>query len=180
MLYNTGLKNCTYKVSGSLTRKPLTGAQKISFASNSAERTISVRTDKGAVAYSDTIETGKTATLEIVQLPVDFLVDVLGYDYTNGILTEKTKHKATHFSLYYEVQTDTEPQRVQIFDCVCAKPDFDVTTITNTPSVDIKKLKLLISPEKTNIGISDNYSRSTSHSENATAFDTWFSTISEG
>ena len=85
MLFNTGLKNCSYKASGSLTRKPLAGAQKISFSNNTAERQIKVRTTS-ITSYNETIEIGKAAALEVVQLSVDFLVDVLGYSYENGIL----------------------------------------------------------------------------------------------
>lgn len=174
MLFNTGLKNCSYKASGSLTRKPLAGAQKISFSNNTAERQIKVRTTS-ITSYNETIEIGKAAALEVVQLSVDFLVDVLGYSYENGILTENLKRKPTHFSLYYEVQSDTEPTRIQIYDCVCTKPDFDATTITNNPSVDTKKLKLIINPENFN-GITGKISRSVTYSENATAYSTWFET----
>ena len=124
------------------------------------------------VRGGENIEAGKLADLDIVQLPVSFLVDVLGYTLTAGnVLVENAQYKPVHFSLFYEQQTDTEPVRTQVFDVCCVRPDFDVTTMTNRPSVDIKKLKLIINADVRSTSAN---LRTISREDNAELFDTWF------
>lgn len=167
-LYNTGFRNFAYKISGG-TMTPLEGAQKLSFTVQSAARELMVRTASGMAAYTENVETGRKADLEIVQLPVSFLVDVLGYTLVDGILTEGL-HRPVHFSLFYEQQTDGEPIRTQLYDVCCTRPNFDVTTMTNRPSVDIRKLSLVVNADQSE----QVYSQSVSREDNAEAFDTWF------
>ena len=169
--YYTGFRNFLYKV-GSGELKPLYGAQKISFKQQTVPRSLTVRVGAGALNYSENIEAGKLADLDIVQLPVSFLVDVLGYTLTAGnVLVENAQYKPVHFSLFYEQQTDTEPVRTQVFDVCCVRPDFDVTTMTNRPSVDIKKLKLIINADVRSTSAN---LRTISREDNAELFDSWF------
>lgn len=172
--YYTGFRNFAYKVSGG-TKTPLAGAQKLSFTSQNASRELTVRVGSGAAAYAENIETGRTADLDIVQLPVSFLVDVLGYTVDeNGVLTEGLLNRPVHFSLFYETQTDGEPIRTQLYDVCCTRPNFDVTTMTNKPSVDIRKLKLTINAD---LRSTKNFGRSVSREDSAEQFDTWFGEV---
>lgn len=172
--YYTGFRNFAYKINGG-TMTPLKGAQKLSFASQNANRDLTVRVGSSAAAYSENIETGRTADLDIVQLPVSFLVDVLGYTVDkNGVLTEGLLHRPVHFSLFYENQTDGEPIRTQLYDVCCTRPNFDVTTMTNKPSVDIRKLKLIINADLRNTKA---FERSVSREDSAEQFDTWFGEV---
>ena len=171
MLYTVGIRNCAYKISGG-NMSPLIGAQKLSFATQNAKRDMIVRVGSGAAAYSEDYETGRTADLSIVQLPVSFLVDVLGYTVSeNGVLTEGLLNRPVHFSLFYETQTDGEPIRTQLYDVCCTRPNFDVSTMTNKPSVDIRKLKLTINADLRN---TKTFGRSVSREDSAEQFDTWF------
>lgn len=178
-----GFRNFSYKlIGGSYERLPLRGAQKISVAPQSSQRTVNVRTSSGVmVPYTEQIETGKQATVEITYLPISFLTDVLGYSYENGILSEPYRFRSAHFSLYYEQQTNEGPIRTQLFNCACTKPSFDVTTISDQLSADTKKLTLILNPELNTYNPSEpfgNYSRSTTKAANPTAFDTWFEQLS--
>lgn len=175
MRYSTGFNSFAYRVRGGSTLSPLIGAQKLAFSEGTDNRDLIVRLDSGdVIQYSETVSTGRTATLDIVQLPADFLKNVLGYTQgTSKVLVEGIQRTYTHFSLFYQYETDTEPVRVQLYDVVCAKPNFDVTTITNRPSVDIKKLKLIINPDIS----AGAYSRSITRSENASLYDSWFGVV---
>lgn len=172
--YYTGFRDFAYKISGG-TMTPLKGAQKLSFATQSASRELTMRVGSGAAAYSESVETGRTADLSIVQLPVSFLVDVLGYTVDeNGVLTEGVLRRPVHFSLFYEVQTDGEPIRTQLYDVCCVRPNFDVTSMTNKPSVDIRKLKLIVNADLRNTKA---YERSVSREDSAEMFNTWFGEV---
>ena len=169
--YYTGFRNFAYKISGGI-KTPLAGAQKLSFTSQSASRDMTVRVGSGAAAYSESIETGRAADLSIVQLPVSFLV---GYTMDeNGVLTEGLLHRPVHFSLFYEMQTDGEPIRTQLYDVCCIRPNFDVTTMTNKPSVDIRKLRLIVNAGLRN---TKTFGRSVSREDSTEIFDTWFGEV---
>lgn len=176
--FSTGFRNFAYKAQGSFDKLPLPGAQKLSPSSQTVQRTLLVRTGTGAVNYTDTIGTIEQKTLEIVYLPESFLVDILGYQISDGTITEPILYRPKHFSLFYETQTDTEPIRTQLFDVVCGKPEFDVTSITNRLNVDVRRLALTLNPELKAFSPQQpfgGYSRSVKRSDNAEAFDTWWS-----
>lgn len=180
--YNLGFKNFKYVVrNGGIQSPPaaLPGAIKISFKPRTASRTLSVRLSDGTMSsISKTMDDGITAQLSIVDLPEDFLKNVLGWTKaTDGTMYEGQQPEV-HFTLLYETQGATEPTRHMLFDCVCLKPTYDATTKSASPSIDTKTLDLLISPNLTeNSAAYGKYKRQVKRSENSTLYDNWFGLV---
>lgn len=179
--YSTGISNCMYAVRGSNVKKRLNGAVKLSFKPSPEDRTLIVRGNSGGVMQiTDTRRSGiRQATLEIVSLPVSFLVDVLGWTQdSNGVLYEGLQPDVG-ISLYYETENGGRPIRHQLYDCVVCAPNFDVSTITGRLSADTRKLDIIINPYRNNYYRdinSDKYSRQIAREDNPTLFNSWFGT----
>lgn len=149
--YNTGFCNFHYRVVGwnsSIRAKRFPGAVRLSFKPQTQERKVLVRTDSGLLLSESLAkhEASREATLEIVSIPKSFLTDVLGWTETaEGILIEG-QHPDTHVTLYYETDNGDNPIRHKLYDVVFGRPSFDVSTIADTPSADIRKLELTVNP----------------------------------
>lgn len=174
-----GFKNFYYAVrtsTGTGTPVPMPGAIKISVKPQTENRVINIRRSDGTlIQYTEgAVETGKTATVDIINLPVSFLTDILGYTIDeNGVLIEH-EQQAKHFVLLYENTRNGEAVRHQYTDCVCSKPNFDVTTITSEAGIDKKSLELILNPD---IFGSGGYSKSITESQNPEIFAKWFDKV---
>ena len=112
--------------------------------------------------------------LEIVTLPQQFLIDVLGYELTDGVLIEG-EHPIVHFALLFETQNaGGEPVRHSYLDCVCKKPKYDVTTLAQSSRIDTRKLELIANKD---IYGSLKYKKSVTASQNLTVFNNWFNQL---
>lgn len=170
--YSTGISNCMYAVHGSNVKKRLNGAVKLSFKPSSEDRTLIVRDSRGgAMQFTDTRRSGiRQATLDIVSLPVSFLVDILGWTQdSSGVLYEGLQPDVS-ISLFYETENGGRPIRHQLYDCVVCAPSFDVSTITGRLSADIRKLDIIVNPD-TSTG---KYSRQIARDDNGELFNNWF------
>lgn len=181
--YSTGFRNFKYcmKNGGSVAAPvPLPGAMKISRKPQTTSRALSVRLNDGSiVTYTEILETATAATLSIVSLPDEFLIDVLGYFRAEDGSLYEGRQPVAHFTLLYETQGFTEPTRHRLFDCVCSKPSFDVTSMGSTPSIDTRSLELFINPDIVMSGKAY-YEQKIRRSENAKLYDTWFGMIPQG
>ena len=109
--------------------------------------------------------------LEIVALPQQFLIDVLGFVLSNGVLIEG-EHPVIHFALLFETQNvGGEPVRHSYLDCVCRKPTFDVSTLSRSPKIDTRKLDLIANKD---IFGTMKYKKSVTASQNSVIFNNWF------
>lgn len=117
------------------------------------------------------VDKGIKLDLEIVSLPESFLIDVLGYTLSNGILIEN-EHPKIHFALLYETHfTDGRAIRHSYMDCVCAKPKFDATTLSSSFNIDTKRLELRANKD---IFGSNCYKKSITADQNSLVFNHWF------
>lgn len=124
------------------------------------------------VGYRDK---GMKLDLEIVSLPQSFLTDVLGYTIgSNGIIIEN-EHPIVHFALLYETQdTAGFAVRHSYMDCVCEKPKFDVTTLSNSFSIDARKFSLVVNKDIFGVKC---YKKSITAAQNETIFNDWFNRL---
>jgi phi13 family phage major tail protein len=124
------------------------------------------------VGYRDK---GIKLDLEIVNLPLSFLTDVLGYTVTSSGILIENEHPLVHFALLYENQnTDGTAVRHSYPDCVCEKPKFDVTTLSNNFSIDTKKLNIIANKDIFGSGC---YKKSITAEQNATIYNNWFNQV---
>lgn len=173
--YNTGIQNCMYAIHGSSTKKQLNGAIKLSFRPSSGDRKLLVRDSKGAaMQYTDVRRSNtRQATLEIVSLPVSFLIDVLGWTQdSSGVLYESIQPDI-HISLFYETENGGHPIRHQLYDCVVCSPSFDVSTMTRQLSVNPRKLDIIVNPDRS----TGKFSRQIARDDNTTLYNNWFESV---
>ena len=113
--------------------------------------------------------------LEIVSLPVQFLVDVLGYTIdSNGVLAEGG-HPAVHFALLYETRTTEQgPVRHCYMDCICKKPKFDAATLSGSSGFCTRKLEIAANKD---IFGSGKYKKSVTEEQSASVFAGWFNAL---
>lgn len=176
--YNTGFCNFHYRVVGwnaSIKAKRFPGAIRLSFKPQTQERKVLKRTDSG-ILLSESLarhEATREAVLEIVSIPKSFLIDVLGWtEDPSGILIEG-QHPDTHVTLYYETDNGGDPTRYKVHNVVFSRPSFDVSTMTDTPSADIRKLELTVNPE------GGNYQRRLAKADavDISTYNNWFETV---
>lgn len=113
--------------------------------------------------------------LTIVSLPVQFLVDVLGYTIdSNGVLAEGG-HPAVHFALLYETGT-TEQGAVRhcYMDCVCKKPKFDAATLSASSGFNTRTLEIAANKDIFGSGM---YKKSISEQDDPQVFAEWFTGV---
>ena len=176
--YSVGFRNfkyCLVSKWGTVSPIALPGAMKISIKPKTTSRTVTARLDSGNVTErTETYGAGSTATLSIISLPDSFLTDVLGYiKGADNVLIEGDR-KIVHFSLLYETQGLIEPTRHILLDCVCSKPDFDVTTMSNNIGIDARTLSITCDPHIDSTTKKAYYHKSVKRSENSTLYDNWF------
>ncbi|NMA65316.1 MAG: hypothetical protein GX957_03630 [Clostridiaceae bacterium] len=139
-----GISKCHYSIfkNGAYTApKALLGAVSMSLAP-----IITVK--QKSFLMGNTLVTGQkddgyNITLDIFSLSIDFVCEVLGYTTENGLLIENQNNKVVKFKLLYETESMDKPIRHCIYNCTCQKPTFDVTTITETVSINPKKLTII-------------------------------------
>lgn len=148
---NTGFSNFHYRVIGwnaSIKPKALTGAIKLSYKPQTQERTVLVRTSGGLIQQQvlGKRESIRTASLQVISLPESFLIDVLGWEVSDGGRLVEGEFPEKHLQIRYETNNLGEPMRHLLYDVVVSKPSFDVSTISSTPSADTRSLELTVNP----------------------------------
>lgn len=167
-----GINNCYYSVikNGEYTA-PVRLAGAVSFADSITANEKSI--NKGGHNIVVDFEYGnRTGELSVFYLPKSFMTDVLGYVDDDGVLVEyDDKHKApVKFALLFETLTDGMPIRYVYYMCICQKPDFAVSTVTEQVNIEPKRLKLSIQPRPCCGGVR----AFVSENDNAEMFNTWF------
>lgn len=127
-----GLSKCYYCTKGG-TPKPLSGAVELILNANvrtSASESLNLPSE-----IKDAENIGYTGKLQLASLPVDFCVDIFGYQLTeDGILDEMYSFaELTEFQLLW--QTEGETARNVLYKCVATKPN--ITDKTNGNNVNI-------------------------------------------
>lgn len=173
-----GIENCHFSVlaAGAYnTPVAMPGAVAINIRSDTEIVTTNVRTGSKAIIERPVgiADKCKNISLEIVSLPYEFLTQVLNYETdANGIFVEK-RQRTVIFALLFETKNGSSKTRHSMLECVCNKPEYDCTTLSNRISVNTRKLDIVSYPSL----ITENYGKSVSENENKTIFDNWFNAV---
>ena len=137
--------------------------------------TANVRTAHGTTAErpTDIIDNGKKIILDIASLPIDFLIGILGYVQDDNSVLIEGKQIYVPFALLYETQTNSTSTRYSLIECVCKKPKYDCTTMSNSVSVNTRQLEIMSYP-CIDTGY---YGKSISKNINQTVFANWFKKV---
>ena len=85
------------------------------------------------VYYTSVANNGYEGDLELALVPDSFYKDVLGFgEDTNGVLYENAGAEPVHFALTFQVETDTGPKRVVLYNCVAQRPSVASSTKEDT------------------------------------------------
>lgn len=173
-----GVENCYFSVLAAgeyNTPVAMPGAVAMSVKPDTEIVTTNVRTNSKTIVerpigFADRC---KNISLEVVSLPCEFLTQILNYEIdNNGVLIEKKQQKVV-FALLYETRKNGKRVRHLMSECVCNKPEYDCTTLSNTTSVNTRKLNIVSYPNL----VTGTYGKAISENENETIFDDWFCKI---
>lgn len=174
-----GISNCHFAIKKTANYYtppvPMPGAIGMSVDPDINIITANVRTAIGTTSEhpTDIIDGGKKITLDIASLPIEFLTGILGYvQDDNGVLVEG-KQVYVPFALLYETQTNSTSTRYSLIECVCKKPKYDCTTMSNSVSVNTRQLEIMSYP-CIDTGY---YGKSISKNINQTVFANWFKNV---
>lgn len=146
MIY--GISNCFYAVRGKggySTPSPLKYAVEADIKSNKVSQTAKICGIERAIGH---FGDGYAINLKLYELPSHFLQAVLHYTKENGILKEISNVNSVHFALMFETK---ENKRFEYPDCCCLPPNFDVSTVTDTITMNPFSLSIAAVPRPTDM-----------------------------
>lgn len=141
MIY--GISNCFYAVRGNgtySTPAPLKFAVEADIKSNKTSQTAHVSGVERVIGH---FGEGYIISLKLYSLPSHFLQSVLHYVKENGVLKEMNNVAPIHFALMFETK---ENVRFEYPDCCCLPPNFDVSTVTDTVTLNPFNLTITAVP----------------------------------
>lgn len=139
-----GIKNCKYAPitavaeDGKVTYgevKPLLGAVNISLQATG--ESIEEFADDG-VWYAETLNSGYDGTLELQEIPEEFVTECLGQtkDETSGAIIENENDQPKEFALFgemsYRGDSTRKGKRFWLYRCMASRPEIAGSTKTNT------------------------------------------------
>lgn len=177
-LIHCGIENCHFSLfdeSGTYsTPVPMTGAVSLNVKTDVNISNVKVHLSDGTVATqpAEADEEYKEIELEVASLPDDFLSQILGYEQNKwGIWAEK-KQKIQPFALLCETSSDNVRVRRSFLNCVCAKPEFDCTTLAGSVKADTRKLKIYAYVQQ-----STGYYSKFIYDDGSARFENWFKNV---
>jgi hypothetical protein len=96
----------------------------------------------------------------------------LGYEQDEKGIRSKGEQVIQPFALLYETKTDNVRVRHSLLNCVCAKPEFDCTTLAGSIKADTRKLKIY-SYMKTSKKSYGNFI----YDDGGNCFENWFNNV---
>lgn len=85
------------------------------------------------VYYTSVANNGYEGDLELAMFTDDFYKDILGFKAdSKGVLYEDAGAEPVHFALTFQVETDTGPKRVVLYNCVAQRPSVAASTKEET------------------------------------------------
>lgn len=139
-----------------LAPRPLPGAVKLNLDPDVKYNAFEDINDKSGVErrYSRKIK-GFKGTLQVVQLPKDFLIDVLNWEYIDGMLRRRAEETLiTDFALLYE--TEGDKARHIYYDVQCEPEGVDIETIAEKVVFNPVELPVIAYP-RSNDGFIDGF-----------------------
>lgn len=129
------------------------------------------------IYYSSTANQGYEGDLEIALIPDSFKTDVLGMTADkNGALIETSDDVIKSIALGFEVQGDSMPRRTWMYNCQVSRPADESATTEASKTPNTETLSISCMPRLTDRAVKCVMTKTT---ENATAFDGFFSAVYE-
>ena len=148
------------------------GAQE--FTSDIIGGSTTVRADDIVVAQLNQ-NGGRTLTLKVTEVPVDFKKDILGYKETaEGNLVEITNAPVVTFALGVEFQGDVKARRVWYFLCTVTPVSDGTKSKTESVEANATTLTITVRPIEAN---DDNLVNQITASKGDANYDTFFATV---
>ena len=100
--------------------------------------------------FKKTAKNGYTGSLEVADIPEEFLTDILGQTKdNNGAIIENSDDTEARFALMCEVNGDPSKRRVVFYDCLATRPSIEYST--NEEGIEVKTctMDLTITPRST-------------------------------
>lgn len=127
--------------------------------------------------FVSTSKQGYTGSLEIADVPDDFLTNILGQQKdTNGAIIENSGDKEARFALMCEVDGDPSKRRVVFYDCIATRPAIEYSTNEEGIEVKTTTMDLTMTPRSTDGQVKATLQLS---EENKTVYNTFFNKVYE-
>lgn len=124
-----------------------------------------------------TAKNGYTGSLEIADVPDEFLTDILGQEKdTNGAIIESLSNKEARFALMCEVDGDPDKRRVVFYDCIATRPSIEYSTNEEGVEVKTTTMDITMSPRSTDGQVKATIQLS---EENKNIYNTFFDKVYE-
>lgn len=153
-----GLKNCKYAPISSVAEdgkvtygevKPMPGAVNMSLQATG--ESIEEYADDG-VWYAETINSGYDGTLELQEIPEEFITECLGQtkDETSGAVVENENDQPKEFALFgemsYRGDSTRKGKRFWFYRVTASRPEIAGSTKTNTVTPQHEILNIKVRP----------------------------------
>ena len=127
--------------------------------------------------YVSTAKNGYTGSLEIADVPKQFLTDIMGMtEDSNGAIVENSGDKESRFALMCEIDGDPTKRRVVFYDCLAIRPSIEYSTKEDNVEVKTATMDLTIIPRSTDGKVKATLSLTDT---NATVYNSFFSAVYE-
>lgn len=127
--------------------------------------------------FMKTANNGYSGTLEIADVPEEFLTEILGQKKDrNGAIIENSGDKDSEFALMCEMEGDPSQRRIVFYDSKATRPT--ISTSTNEEGVEVKtaSMDLTMAPRSTDGQVKAVLDLT---EENKAVYDTFFDKVYE-
>ena len=127
--------------------------------------------------YVSTAKNGYTGSLEIADVPAEFLTNIMGMTQdSNGAIVENTGDKESRFALMCEVDGDPTKSRVVFYDCLATRPKIEYSTKEDNVEVKTATMDITMSPRSTDGKVKAVLPKT---DNNTTVYNNFFSAVYE-
>lgn len=127
--------------------------------------------------FKTTSKNGYTGSLEIADVPEQFLSEILGQTKdNNGAIIESSDDKESSFALMCEVKGDPSNRRVVFYDCLATRPSIEYSTTEESIEVKTCTMDIKMTPRATDGKVKAVLDLS---EENKAVYETFFTKVYE-
>lgn len=127
--------------------------------------------------FKTTSKNGYTGSLEIADVPEEFLTNILGQTKdVNGAIIENQDDKEAEFALMCEVKGDPSNRRVVFYDCLATRPSIEYSTTEESLEVKTCTMDLTMTPRSTDGAVKATLDLT---EENKSVYDNFFNAVYE-
>ena len=127
--------------------------------------------------YVAVANNGYTGDLEVVKIPEEFLIEILGQERdSNGAIVESSTNINSRFALMGEIDGDVRKRRFVYYDCTAARPGSEMNTTEESVEPQTDTLSITMAARNT-----DNVVKAVIELDesNQTIYDTFFTKVYE-